>query len=91
MEREIFDYITRMVEEASSTHGESTHVLCAQDEYARYIMRADWLDGAPVVYITYDDVNSPTQIYSEVLDTSNTQALNALIAKWQEIGKSFAC
>ena len=91
MEREIFDYIMRMVEEASSTHGESTHVLCAQDEYARYIMRADWLDGAPAVNITYDDVNSPMQIHSEVLDTSNTQVLNALITEWLEIEKSFAC
>ena len=83
------DFIMDIIEESKMTHEASMQILCVQDEYARYILRADWLDGAPVVCIMYDDVNRSMEVYREVLDVSDSDAINALIAEWQEIEKSF--
>lgn len=83
------DFILDIIEESRRTHQASMQILCVQDDYARYILRADWLGGVPVVYIAYDDVNRPLEIYKEVLDVNDTQAINDLIAEWRDIEKSF--
>ena len=83
------DFIRDIVEESRRTHQASMQILCLQDEYARYILRADWLEGVPVVCIMYDDVNGGMEVYSEVLDVNDADAINALIAEWQEIEESF--
>lgn len=83
------DFIADIIEESRRTHQASMHILCVQDDYARYILRADWLEGVPVVCIMYDDVNSGMEVYREVSDISDTDAIKALIAEWQEIEKSF--
>ena len=83
------DFIKDIIEESRMTHEASMQILCVQDDYARYILRADWFAGAPVVCIMYDDVNGALEVYSEVLDVTDTAAINALIAEWHEIEKSF--
>ena len=83
------DFIKDIIEESRRTHQASMQILCIEDGYARYTLRADWLEGVPVVYITYDDVNRPLEIYKEVLDVNDTQAIQDLIAEWQEIESSF--
>ena len=83
------DFIADIIEESRMTHEASMQILCVQDAYARYILRADWLNGAPVVCIMYDDVNRGMEVYSEVLDVTDTDAIKALIAEWQEIEESF--
>ena len=83
------DFIMDIIEESKMTHEASMQVLCVQDDYARYILRADWLDGAPVVCIMYDDVNRGMEAYMEVLDVTDTQAINDLIAEWHKIEESF--
>ena len=83
------DFIKDIIEESRMTHEASMQILCLQDEYARYILRADWINGAPVVCIMYDDVNGGLEVYSEVLDVNDADAINALIAEWQEIEESF--
>ena len=84
-----FDFVMLMINETCKSHSSSYHVLCVQDDYARYILRADWFEGAPVVCIMYDDVNRGMEVYSEVLDVTDTKAIEALIAEWQEIEESF--
>ena len=84
-----FKFVMEMIEEACKSHSSSYHVLCVEDGYGRYLMRAEWLNGAPVVCIMYDDVNGGLEVYREVSDISDTNAINALIAEWQEIEKSF--
>lgn len=83
------DFINDIIAESRSTHQASMQILCVQDGYARYILRADWFEGAPVVCIMYDDVNRSMEVYREVLDVSDTDAIEALIAEWQEIEDSF--
>ena len=83
------DYITDIIEESRMTHEASMQILCVQDDYARYILRADWFEGAPSLCIMYDDVNRGMEVYSEVLDVTDTNAINALIAEWQDIASSF--
>ena len=83
------DFIADIIEESRMTHKASMQVLCVQDDYARYILRADWFNGAPVVCIMYDDVNRGMEVYSEVLDVTDTQAIDDLIAEWQDIASSF--
>ena len=83
------DFIMDIIEESKMTHEASMQILCVQDDYARYILRADWFNDAPVVCIMYDDVNRSMEVYREVLDVSDSDAINALIAEWQEIEKSF--
>lgn len=83
------DFINDIIEESRRTHQASMQILCVQDDYARYILRADWFEGAPVVCIMYDDVNRSMEVYREVLDVNDINAINALIAEWQEIEKSF--
>ena len=83
------DFITDIIEESRRTHEASMQILCVQDDYARYILRADWFNGAPVVCIMYDDVNRGMAVYSEVLDVTDTQAINDLIAEWHKIEEMF--
>ena len=83
------DFIMDIIEESKMTHEASMQVLCVQDDYARYILRADWFNGAPVVCIMYDDVNSGLEVYREVLDVTDTQAIDDLIAEWHKIEESF--
>ena len=84
-----FDFVMMMIEETCKSHSTSYHVLCVEDNYGRYLMRAEWVNGAPVVCIMYDDVNRSMEVYREVLDVNDINAINALIAEWQEIEKSF--
>ena len=83
------DFIMDIIEESRMTHEASMQILCVQDEYARYILRADWLEGVPVVCIMYDDVNRPLEVYKEVLDVTDTQAIDDLIAEWHKIEEMF--
>lgn len=83
------DFIMDIIEESKMTHEASMQILCVQDDYARYILRADWLDGAPVVCIMYDDVNRGMEVYKEVLDVTDTQAIDDLISEWHKIEESF--
>ena len=83
------DFINDIIEESRMTHEASMQILCVQDDYARYILRADWFNGAPVVCIMYDDVNGGLEIYREVLDVNDADAIQQLIAEWQEIEESF--
>ena len=84
-----FEFVMLMVDEACKSHSSSYHVLCVDDDYCRYIMRCEFVNGAPVVCIMYDDVNRPLEVYREVLDVTDTDAIEALIAEWQEIESSF--
>lgn len=83
------DFIHDIIEESRRTHQDSKQILCVQDDYARYILRADWLDGHPVVCIMYDDANRSMEVYREVTNISDSNAINALIAEWHEIEDSF--
>lgn len=83
------DFIADIIEESRRTHQASMQILCVQDDYARYILRADWFEGAPVVCIMYDDANRGMEVYREVLDVNDTDAIKALIAEWQDIEESF--
>lgn len=83
------DFIMDIIEESKMTHEASMQILCVQDDYARYILRADWFNGAPVVCIMYDDVNRGLEVYREVLDVTDTQAIDDLIAEWHKIEESF--
>lgn len=83
------DFINDILDESFLTHQASTQILCVQDDYCRYILRADWVNGAPSLCIMYDDVNRGMEVYREVLDVNDTDAIQQLIAEWQEIEKSF--
>ena len=83
------DFINDIIEESKMTHEASMQILCVQDDYARYILRADWFNDAPVVCIMYDDVNRGLEVYREVLDVTDTQAIDDLIAEWHKIEESF--
>ena len=83
------DFIMDIIEESKMTHEASMQILCVQDDYARYILRADWFNGAPVVCIMYDDVNRGLEVYREVLDVTDTQAIDDLISEWHKIEESF--
>ena len=84
-----FEFALVMVNEACKSHSSSNHVLCVDDGYCRYTLRAEWLNGVPSLCIMYDDVNGEVGIYKEVTDISDTQAIKDLIAEWQEIEDSF--
>ena len=84
-----FEFVVLMINEACKSHSSSYHVLCVEDGYARYILRAEWLDNHPSLCIMYDDVNGGMEVYREVTDISDTQAIQELIAEWQEIEESF--
>ena len=83
------DFIADIIEESRRTHKASMQILCVQDDYARYILRADWFEGAPSLCIMYDDVNRGMEVYKEVLDVSDTDAIQQLIEDWHEIEESF--
>ena len=83
------DFIMMMIEEACRSHSSSYHVLSVDDDYCRYIMRCEFVNGAPSLCIMYDDVNSGMEVYKEVTDISDTQAINDLIEVWNEIEESF--
>ena len=84
-----FDYVMLMIDEACKSHSSSHHVLCVEDGYGRYLMRAEWFDNHPSLCIMYDDVNRGLEVYREVSDISDTQAIKDLIAEWQGIEESF--
>ena len=84
-----FEFVMMMVDEACKSHSSSYHVLCVEDGYGRYLMRAEFVDGAPSLCIMYDDVNGGLEVYKEVTDIDDTQAIKELIAEWQEIEESF--
>ena len=84
-----FEFVMMMVDEACKSHSSSYHVLCVEDGYGRYLMRAEFVDGAPSLCIMYDDVNGGLEVYKEVTDIDDTQAIKELIAEWQEIEDSF--
>ena len=84
-----FDYVMMMVNEACKSHSSSYHVLNVEDGYGRYIMRAEFVDGAPSLCIMYDDVNGSMEVYREVSNIDDMQAIKDLIAEWQEIESSF--
>lgn len=84
-----FKFVMEMIEEACKSHSSSYHVLCVDDGYGRYLMRAEWVNGAPSLCIMYDDVNGGMEVYHEVSDVSDTDAIKDLIAEWQDIEDSF--
>lgn len=84
-----FKFVMEMIEEACKSHSSSYHVLCVEDGFGRYLMRAEFVNGAPSLCIMYDDVNKGMEVYREVSDVSDTEAIKALIAEWQEIEESF--
>ena len=85
---EKFELILKMVMEATVLHEKSLNVLCAEDEYDRYILEADWSDGAPTVYITYDNVHGDRCIYHEVSKISR-QEIVRLLEVWDDIEEMF--
>ena len=84
-----FEFVMLMVDEACRSHSSSYHVLSVDDGYGRYIMRCEFINGAPSLCIMYDDVNGGLEVYREVTNISDTQAIKDLIAEWQEIESSF--
>ena len=84
-----FEFVMMMINEACKSHSSSYHVLNVDDGYGRYLMRAEWLNGAPSLCIMYDDVSGRLEVYHEVLDVSDTQAIKDLLVIWQEIVESF--
>ena len=84
-----FEFVMLMVDEACKSHSSSYHVMSVDDVYGRYLMRAEWLNGAPVVCIMYEDVNGGLEVYREVLDVNDADAIQQLIAEWQEIEEIF--
>ena len=87
---EKFNYVMRMINEATILKGESYHVLCVEDENERYIMKADWnnSDGTPTLYILYDNVRGDGYIYYEVREI-NRQEIFHLLKVWNEIVSRF--
>lgn len=86
---ENFEFVMLMINEACKSHSSSYHVLNVEDGYGRYLMRAEWVNGAPSLCIMYDDVNGGMEVYREVTNISDTQAIKDLIAEWRSIEKSF--
>ena len=84
-----FEFVMLMVDEACRSHSSSYHVLSVDDGYGRYIMRCEFINGAPSLCIMYDDVNGGLEVYREVTNISDTQAIKDLIAEWHEIEESF--
>ena len=84
-----FDFVMMMIEETCKSHSTSYHVLCVEDNYGRYLMRAEWVNGAPSLCIMYDDVNGNAEIYKEVTNVSDTQTLKDLLGVWDDIASSF--
>ena len=85
-----FNYVMRMINEATILKGESYHVLCVEDEDERYILKADWnnRDGVPTLYILYDNVRGDGYIYYEVREI-NRQEIFHLLEVWDKIEKTF--
>ena len=83
-----FELVLKMIMEATVLHEKSLNVLCVEDEYERYILKADWCDGAPTVYITYDNVHGDRCIYHEVSEISR-QEIVRLLEIWDKIEKTF--
>ena len=87
---EKFNYVIRMVNEATILKGESYHVLCVEDEHERYILKADWnnSDCTPTLYILYDNVHGDGYIYYEVSKISRQEIFH-LLEIWDGIASSF--
>ena len=85
---EKFEVVLKMVMEATVLHDKSLNAMCIEDEYERYILTANWYDGAPTLYITYDNVHGDGCIYYEVGEI-NRQEIVRLLEVWQEIEESF--
>ena len=85
---EDFELVIKMAMEATVLHEKSLNALCVEDEYERYVLTADWCDGAPTVYITYDNVHGDRYIYEEVKEVNRTELVR-LLEVWQEIASSF--
>ena len=83
-----FELVLKMAMEATVLHEKSLNVLCVEDDYERYILKGDWYNGAPTLYITYDNVHGDGCIYYEV-NRVNRQEIVRLLEVWQEIEDSF--
>ena len=83
-----FELVLKMVMEATVLHEKSFNVLCVEDEYERYTLMADWCEGAPTVYITYDNVHGDRYLYEEVKAVNRTEIVR-ILDMWQEIESSF--
>ena len=83
-----FDYVIMMVMQANILHEKSYNVLCVEDEYERYILTADWYEGAPVLYISYDNVQGDEYIYYEAKEV-NKQEIISLLDVWNDVASSF--
>ena len=82
------EFVMLMVNEACKSHSSSYHVMCVEDEHERYIMCAEWVDGAPSICIMHEDANR-VEVYLEVSDISDTDAIKELISEWHEIEEIF--
>ena len=85
---ENFELVLKMAMEATVLHEKSLNSLCLSDEYERYILKGDWCEGKPTLYITYDNVHGDWKIYYEVREISR-QEIVRLLDVWQEIEDSF--
>ena len=83
-----FEFIMRMVMEATVLKKRSYSVLRAEDEYERYILKANWYEDKPTLYIIYDNVYGDRYIYYEVKEINRTEIFH-LLEVWNEIVSRF--
>ena len=83
-----FELVLKMVMEATVLHEKSFNALVLSDEYERYVLTADWCDGAPTVYIMYDNVHGDRYLYEEVKEVSRTEIVR-ILSVWDKIEEMF--
>ena len=85
-----FEFIIKMVMEATVLKERSYSVLRAEDEYERYLLTADWCkyDNEPTLYIAYDNVRGDRYIHYQVKEVNRTE-IDRLLEVWQAIEDSF--
>ena len=83
-----FELVIKMAMEATVLHEKSLNTLCVEDEYERFILKGDWYQGKPTLYISYDNVRGDAYIYYEVEEVSR-QEIVRLLEVWGEIEERF--
>ena len=83
-----FEFVIKMVMEASVLHEKSLNAMCIEDDYERYLLTADWCNGSPTLYITYDNVHGDRCIYYEVRGISRQEIVH-LLEVWEDIVSRF--
>ena len=85
---ENFEMVIKMVSEATVLKEKSLNRLCVGDEYDRYILTADYVQGRPTLYIVHDNINNGYNICYEVKEISKIEIVH-LLDEWQEIVSMF--